>query len=100
MTMAMEAAARKRSFLQAALPPERGLAAGNDQFRDADISLLCKQVMHDVRGDLVTLAVMAKLLKRGSFGTLPDNITRQMGVLEKRQIPPPVCWRTIAGVTS
>jgi signal transduction histidine kinase len=85
MTMASNAfVSQGKPLRQAVYFSESGLDTGNDQIPEDDISLLCKQVMHDVRGDLVSLAIMAKLLQRGSYGSLPANICKQMGELEKR----------------
>lgn len=73
-----------RPLLDTEFLSDRSRQAGKDPFSDAALSLLSKQVMHDVRGNLVSLAVTAKLLQRGSFGLLPDDINKQIGVLEKK----------------
>jgi K+-sensing histidine kinase KdpD len=75
---------QRESLRQAVNLPESGLDTGNDQMPDTDLSLLCQQVMHDVRGDLVSLAITAKLMQRGSYGTLPENINKKMAELERK----------------
>lgn len=85
MTTAPEPAVSLRSSsFPAGYLPGGGQVTGKQQADEADLSLLCKQVMHDVRGDLVSLAIMAKLLQRGSHGPLPDRINDQMAALEKK----------------
>lgn len=51
---------------------------------DPASSLTIQQVMHDVRGDLVTLAVMAKLLLNGRYGLLPAGVKKQIEAMERK----------------
>lgn len=37
-------------------------------------STMMKQVMHDVRGEVVNLEIMIKLLQKGAFGTIEDGV--------------------------
>ena len=85
MTPAYESAVSQRNSLaRSEYLPEDGLETRTDNTPEDDLPLLCKQVMHDVRGNLVTLTIMAKLLQRGSYGALPENVSKQMAALEKK----------------
>lgn len=71
-------------------PPGTGMGreyqppGGDDRSAVADLALLRRQLMHDVRGDLVSLAMVAKLLLRGRYGFLPPGVKEQIGALEKK----------------
>jgi len=67
--------------------PAGALAPGNEeqgQLQQDDLALLVKQIMHDVRSDLVTLTVMAKLLKRGYYGKLSRQVEQQIEAMERK----------------
>jgi len=57
---------------------------GPERMQREDLALLVKQIMHDVRGDLVTLAAMAKLLKRGYYGELSPQAVQQIEAMERK----------------
>ncbi|MEW6429307.1 MAG: sensor histidine kinase [Thermodesulfobacteriota bacterium] len=56
------------------LPPEQ----------ESDLSLLTKQVLHDVRGDLIVLSATAMLLRRGRYGAMSAEAMDQLEGLQKR----------------
>ncbi len=85
MTTVFEPAVSQRNTLtHAGYLPGNGKEIGTDQSPEADLTLLCQQVMHDVRGDLVTMGIVAKLLQRGNYGELPEKVNKQINALEKK----------------
>jgi len=52
--------------------------------RQESLTSLIKQIMHDVRGDLVNLAVRVKLLKRGRSGNLGPGVEEKVGEIEAK----------------
>jgi K+-sensing histidine kinase KdpD len=52
--------------------------------RQEALTSLIKQIMHDVRGDLVTLAIMVKLLHRGRNGSLGPGVKEKVGEIDAK----------------
>ena len=48
------------------------------------ISGMMKQVMHDVRGEVVNLEIMIKLLQKGSFGEIEDGVNGALLTMQEK----------------
>lgn len=55
-------------------------------FNSEVFSSLMRQVMHDVRGEVVNLEIMIKLLQRGKFGTIEDEVNGALLTMQEKLV--------------